>query len=142
MEFNATDEQLDFPIVYGIAREGKATLSLDQEGTSIQPLLETVLKQCSAYEGNEEDPLQMQVSSLDYESYIGRLGIGRVTRGKNKNGQTVALSKNDGSDSSFRISKLFVSEGIKRVEKDVAFYGDIVIFAGCPVISIGDTVCD
>ena len=142
MELNATDEQLDFPIVYGIAREGKATLSLDEEGTSIQPLLETVLKQCSAYEGNEEDPLQMQVSSLDYDSFIGRLGIGRVTRGKIKNGQTVALSKNDGSVSSFRISKLFVSEGIKRVEKEVAYYGDIVIFAGCPDISIGDTVCD
>ena len=142
MELNATDEQLDFPIVYGIAREGKATLSLDEEGTSIQPLLETVLKQCSAYEGNEEDPLQMQVSSLDYDSFIGRLGIGRVTRGKIKNGQTVALSRNDGSVSSFRISKLFVSEGIKRVEKDVAYYGDIVIFAGCPDISIGDTVCD
>ena len=142
MELNATDEQLDFPIVYGIAREGKATLSLDEEGTSIQPLLETVLKQCSAYEGNEDDPLQMQVNSLDYDSFIGRLGIGRVTRGKIKNGQTVALSRNDGSVSSFRISKLFVSEGIKRVEKDVAYYGDIVIFAGCPDISIGDTVCD
>ena len=142
MELNATDEQLDFPIVYGIAREGKATLSLGEEGTNIQPLLETVLKQCSAYEGNEEDPLQMQVSSLDYDSFIGRLGIGRVTRGKIKNGQTVALSRNDGSVSSFRISKLFVSEGIKRVEKEVAYYGDIVIFAGCPDISIGDTVCD
>ena len=142
MELNATDEQLDFPIVYGIAREGKATLSLDEESTSIQPLLETVLKQCSAYEGNEEDPLQMQVSSLDYDSFIGRLGIGRVTRGKIKNGQTVALSRNDGTVTSFRISKLFVSEGIKRVEKDVAYYGDIVIFAGCPDISIGDTVCD
>ncbi len=142
MELNATDEQLDFPIVYGIAREGKATLSLEEEGTSIQPLLETVLKQCSAYEGNEEDPLQMQVSSLDYDSFIGRLGIGRVTRGKIKNGQTVALSRNDGTVTSFRISKLFVSEGIKRVEKEVAYYGDIVIFAGCPDISIGDTVCD
>ena len=142
MELNATDEQLDFPIVYGVAREGKAVLSLDEEGTSIQPLLETVLKQCKAYEGNEEDPLQMQVSSLDYDSFIGRLGIGRVTRGKIKNGQTVALSRNDGTVTSFRISKLFVSEGIKRVEKDVAYYGDIVIFAGCPDISIGDTVCD
>ena len=142
MELNATDEQLDFPIVYGIAREGKATLSLDEEGTSIQPLLKTVLNQCSAYEGNEEDPLQLQVSSLDYDSFIGRLGIGRVTRGKIKNGQTVALSRNDGTVTSFRISKLFVSEGIKRVEKEVAYYGDIVIFAGCPDISIGDTVCD
>ena len=142
MELNATDEQLDFPIVYGIAREGIAKLSLEEESTSIEPLLKIVLNQCSAYEGNENDPLQLQVSSLDYDSFIGRLGIGRVTRGKIKNGQTVALSRNDGSVTSFRISKLFVEEGIKRVEKDVAYYGDIVTFAGCADISIGDTVCD
>ena len=142
MELNATDEQLDFPIIYGIAREGIAKLSLDEEGKDISPLLETVLKQCQPYEGNENDPLQLQVSSLDYDSFIGRLGIGRVTKGKIKNGQTVALSRNDGSVSSFRIAKLFVEEGIKRVEKEEAFYGDIVTFAGCPDISIGDTVCD
>ena len=142
MELNATDEQLDFPIVYGIAREGIAKLDLNEESSSIEPLLKTVLNQCTPYEGNESDPLQMQVSSLDYDSFIGRLGIGRVTKGSIKNGQTVALAKNDGTTSSFRISKLFVEEGIKRVEKDVAYYGDIVTFAGCPDISIGDTICD
>lgn len=142
MELNATDEQLDFPIVYGIAREGIAKLSLDEESNSIEPLLKTVLNQCTPYEGSESDPLQLQVSSLDYDAFIGRLGIGRVTKGAIKNGQTVALSRNDGSVSSFRISKLFVEEGIKRIEKDVAYYGDIVTFAGCPDISIGDTVCD
>lgn len=142
MELNATDEQLDFPIVYGIAREGIAKLSLDEESNSIEPLLKTVLNQCKPYEGNETDPLQLQVSSLDYDSFIGRLGIGRVTRGSIKNGQTVALSRNDGSVTSFRISKLYVEEGIKRVEKEIAYYGDIVTFAGCPDISIGDTVCD
>lgn len=142
MELNATDEQLDFPIVYGIAREGIAKLSLDEESNSIEPLLKTVLNQCTPYEGSESDPLQLQVSSLDYDAFIGRLGIGRVTKGAIKNGQTVALSRNDGSVTSFRISKLFVEEGIKRVEKDIAYYGDIVTFAGCPDISIGDTVCD
>ena len=142
MELNATDEQLDFPIVYGIAREGIAKLSLEEESSTIEPLLQTVLKQCTPYEGNENDPLQLQVSSLDYDSFIGRLGIGRVSKGAIKNGQTVALAKNDGTTTSFRISKLFVEEGIKRVEKDVAYYGDIVTFAGCPDISIGDTVCD
>ena len=142
MELNATDEQLDFPIVYGIAREGIAQLDLNEKGTSIEPLLKVVLNQCNPYEGNETDPLQLQVSSLDYDSFIGRLGIGRVTKGVIKNGQTVALAKNDGSVSSFRISKLYVEEGIKRVEKDAAYFGDIVTFAGCPDISIGDTVCD
>lgn len=142
MELNASDEQLDFPIVYGIARNGIAQLSLEETGKDISPLLEVVLKQCNAYEGNAEEPLKMQVSSLDYDSFIGRLGIGRVTRGSIKNGQTVALAKNDGTTSSFRISKLFVEEGIKRVEKDIAYFGDIVTFAGCPDISIGDTICD
>ncbi len=142
MELGANDEQLDFPIVYGIAREGIAKMSLDDENRDISTLLDVVLNQCKPYEGNENDPLQLQVSSLDYDSFIGRLGIGRVTRGVIKNGQTVALARNDGSVSSFRISKLFVEEGIKRVEKDIAYYGDIVTFSGCPDISIGDTVCD
>ena len=142
MELNATDEQLDFPIVYGIAREGIAQLDLNEKGESIEPLLKVVLNQCTPYEGNENDPLKLQVSSLDYDSFIGRLGIGRVTKGAIKNGQTVALAKNDGTTSSFRISKLYVEEGIKRVEKDVAYFGDIVTFAGCPDISIGDTICD
>ncbi len=142
MELGANDEQLDFPIVYGIARDGVAKLSLDDKNGDISVLLDTVLSKCSAYEGNENDPLQLQVSSLDYDSFIGRLGVGRVTKGAIKNGQTVALANNDGSISSFRISKLFVEEGIKRVEKDIAYYGDIVTFSGCPDISIGDTVCD
>ena len=142
MELNATDEQLDFPIVYGVARDGIAKLSLDEESNSIAPLLDVVLKQCTPYEGNENDPLQMQISSLDYDSFIGRLGIGRVSKGCIKNGQTVSLVRNDGSTTSFRISKLFVEEGIKRIEKDIAYYGDIVTIAGCSDISIGDTVCD
>ena len=142
MELGADDEQLDFPIVYGVARDGVAKLALDEENGDISTLLDVVLEQCKPYEGNDNDPLQLQVSSLDYDSFIGRLGIGRVTRGVIKNGQMVALARNDGSVSSFRISKLFVEEGIKRVEKDIAYYGDIVTFAGCPDISIGDTVCD
>lgn len=141
MELNATDEQLDFPIVYGVAREGKATLSLGEDSDSVEPLLETILKQVAPFSGNENDPLQLQISNLGYDDYIGRLGIGRVTKGKVKNNEVVTLVKNDGKIESFRISKLFVSEGIKRVEKDVAYYGDIVTIAGCPDISIGDTIC-
>ena len=142
MELNATDEQLDFPIVYGIAKEGIAKLSLDQESHSIEPLLETILKQVEPFKGNPNDPLQLQISNLDYDDYIGRLGIGRINKGKIKNGEVVTLIKNNGKEESFRISKLFVNEGIKRVEKDVAYFGDIVTIAGCADISIGDTICE
>ena len=142
MELNATDEQLDFPIVYGIAKEGIAKLSLDEESNSIDPLLDTILKQVEPFKGNENDPLQLQISNLDYDDYIGRLGIGRINKGKIKSGETVTLIKNDGSEEAFRVSKLFVNEGIKRVEKDVAYYGDIVTIAGCSDISIGDTICE
>ena len=142
MELNATDEQLDFPIVYGIAKEGIAKLSLDDESNSIEPLLETILKQEEPFKGSENDPLQLQISNLDYDDYIGRLGIGRINKGKIKNGEVVTLIKNDGKEESFRISKLFVNEGIKRIEKDVAYFGDIVTIAGCSDISIGDTICE
>ena len=142
VDLNATDEQLDFPIVYGIARDGIATLDpTDLSNGDIKPLLETVLKQVQPYEGNENDDLQLQVSSLAYDEYIGRLGIGRVTKGKIKSGELVTLCKNDGSQESFKVSKLFVNEGLNRVEKTEAFYGDIVTVAGCADISIGDTIC-
>ena len=141
-ELNATNEQLEFPIIYGIAREGIAKLSLDEESNSIEPLLETILKQCEPFKGNENDNLQLQISNLAYDEYIGRLGIGRITKGKIKSGETVALSKNDGTIENFKISKLFVNEGINKVEKNEAYYGDIVTIAGCSHISIGDTVCN
>ncbi len=142
MELNATDEQLDFPIIYGIAKNGTCTTSLDNPGTDISPLLETIIKQVEAFKGSETDPLQLQISNLGYDDYIGRLGIGRINKGKIKNGETVTLVKNDGKIESFRISKLFVNEGIKKVEKDVAYFGDIVTIAGCSDISIGDTICE
>ena len=141
LELNATDEQLDFPIVYGIAKEGIAKLSMDEDGDSIEPLIKTIINQVKPFEGSEDDNLQLQISSLDYDDYIGRLGIGRITKGVIRDGEVVSLVKNDGEVSSFRVSKLFVNEGIKRVQKDKAYYGDIVIVAGCSHISIGDTIC-
>ena len=140
-ELNASDEQLDFPIIYGTARDGIAKYSLDDDSTTIDPLLETIVKQCKPFEGNENDDLHLQISNLGYDDYIGRLGIGRINKGKIKNGEQVTLVKNDGSVENFRISKLYVTEGIKKIEKDVAYYGDIVTIAGCADISIGDTIC-
>ena len=142
-DLNATDEQLDFPIVYGMAKRGIATLDPNDLGEeNIKPLLETILKQVEPYAGNENDDLQMQISSLAYDEYIGRLGIGRVKSGKIKNNEMVTLCKNDGTEETFKISKLFVNEGLKKVEKNEAFYGDIVTVAGCADISIGDTICE
>ena len=140
-DLNANDDQLDFPIVYGIAKQGKSTRDLNKMEDSISPLLDTVLEQVKPFEGNENDDLQLQISQLDYDDYIGRLGIGRVNKGMIKAGENVTLISNDGKESSFRISKLFVNEGINRVEKKEAYYGDIVTIAGCSTISIGDTVC-
>ena len=141
MELNATDEQLDFPIVYGIAKVGKCGLTPDKMEDTVTPLLETILNQVSAYPGSESDPLQLQISNLDYDNFLGRLGVGRVSKGCIKNGETVSLARNDGKIESFRISKLYVTEGIKRVEKDITYFGDIVTIAGCADISIGDTIC-
>lgn len=142
MELNATDEQLDFPIIYGIARDGIAKKNLDDESDSIAPLLDTILEVTSPFEGNEEDPLQLQISNLGYDEYIGRLGMGRINKGSIKAGEFVSLAKNDGSVKSFKVTKLFVYEGLKKVEKDIAYYGDIVTVAGCSDISIGDTICE
>ena len=142
VELNATDEQLDFPIVYGIAKQGIATLDPNDLGDkNITPLLETILAQVKPYEGNESDDLQLQISNLAYDEYIGRVGIGRVTSGKIKNNEMVTLIKNNGEETTFKISKLFVNEGLNKIEKSEAFYGDIVTVAGCNHISIGDTIC-
>ena len=142
MELNASDEQLDFPIIYCIAKNGTCTTNLTEEGKDISPLLETIINQVEAFKGDENEPLQLQISNLGYDDYIGRLGIGRITKGKIKNGETVTLIKNDGKIESFRISKLFVNEGIEKREKEIAYYGDIVTIAGCANISIGDTICE
>lgn len=142
MELGATDEQLDFPILYGSARSGYAIYNMGDEGKDLTPLFETIINNTKVFEGNEADSLQLQVCQLAYDDYIGRLGIGRINKGKIKSGETVSLATNDGRVESFRVSKLFVNQGIKRVEVNTAYYGDIVTVAGCSDVSIGDTICE
>ena len=143
VELNATDEQLDFTTLYGIARDGVASLDMnDLSNGNIAPLLDTIINQVEPYAGSESDDLQLQVSTLAYDEYIGRLGIGRITKGKIKAGEMVTLVDNSGKESTFKVSKLFVNEGLNRVEKQEAYYGDIVTVAGCSTISIGDTICE
>lgn len=141
-ELGADNDQLDFKILYGIAKEGIAKYEETDDNNDITPLLDTIIETTNPFEGNENDPLQFQISSLDYDDYIGRLGIGRINKGKISAGQTVTISKNNGEISKERITKLFINEGIKKREVQTAYYGDIVTVAGCPEISIGDTICD
>ena len=142
VELGASDKQLDFPICYGMAKKGIAKCELEDEDKNIFPLLDTVIENTKEYEGSESDPLQLQVSSLSYDDYLGRLGIGRVTKGVIRMGTMVAISKNDGSTENVRVNKIFVNEGIKRKEVKEARYGDIVITLTSPDIRVGDTICD
>ena len=141
-ELGADNDQLDFKIIYGIAKDGIARYEETDTNNDIIPLLDTIIETTKPFEGSEKDPLQFQISSLDYDDYIGRLGIGRVNKGIIKAGQSVTIVHNDGNITKEKITKLFVNEGIKKKEVKEAQYGDIVIVAGCPDISIGDTICD
>ena len=141
-ELGATDEQLDFKILYGIAKEGIAKYEENDDNKDIKPLLDTIIETTEPFKGDKNDPLQFQVSQLDYDDYIGRLGIGRVNKGTIKTGSQVTIVKNDGNIEKAKITKLFINEGIKKREVTEAYYGDIVTMAGCPDISIGDTICD
>jgi len=141
-DLNATDEQLEFPIVYGVARDGIAKLNLSDESTNLDPLFEVIREHVEAYPNRDAEPTQVQISALGYDDYIGRLGIGRVTRGVIKKNQTLSISKRDGSVVNGRILKLFVNEGLNRVEVDEAYSGDMITIAGISDISIGETICD
>jgi len=142
VELNATDEQLDFPVLYGIAKEGIVQYEVDQPSENIIPLFDTIIKHVPEYPDKDEDDLQIQVSSLAYDDYIGRLGIGRVTSGTIKEGQSVHVAKHDGTVDRQKISSVFVYQGLKRTAVTEARSGDIVVLAGIPNISIGDTICN
>ncbi len=141
-DLGASDEQLDFPIIYGIARDGIAKNSLEEESDDLTPLFDLILEHVDAYPDNTEEPLQMQISSLSYDEYLGRQGIGRITRGTLRANSSIVVSKRDGSVCDEKIGKIFVNEGLSKVEKKEAYAGDIVSFSGISDISIGETVCD
>ncbi len=142
-DLDANNSQLDFPIVYGSARDGVATLDVSEEGNDILPLLDVIVEHTKVNnEENENKPLQFQVSSLEYDDYIGRLAVGKINKGILKKNMQVAISKNDGTLENAKISKLYVNEGINKKEVDSARCGEIVIVSLSPDISIGDTICD
>ncbi len=142
IELDADDSQLEFPVVYGIARDGIAKYDLDDDNQDLSPLFETIIKHVNSYPDLTAEPLQMQVYDLAYDDYLGRIGIGRIYQGKIKNGQTVAISKRNGSINRAKITKLFIYEGLNQVAVDEACSGDIAAIAGLSDISIGETICE
>ena len=141
MELGADDDQLDFPVVYAIARDGIAKLDLDDESDSLEPLMDLLIKEIPAPQGDVEGPLQMMVTTLDSDEYVGRVAIGRIMRGKIKEGQNVVVISGD-SETKERIGKVYVYQGLKRMEVSEAELGEIVAITGLPSASIGHTVAD
>jgi GTP-binding protein len=141
IELGASEEQLEFPVVYTSALHGTASLDPHKQEADMTALFETIIKHIPAPVDNREEPLQFQVALLDYNDYVGRIGIGRVFRGTMKVGQQVALMKLDGSAKTFRVTKLYGFIGLKRIEITEAEAGDIVAVAGMEDINVGETVC-
>ncbi len=142
-KLGANNDQLDFPIIYAIGREGIAKHNLTDESSDLTPLFDTILKHVPLYDENlEKEPLQMQATNLAYDDYIGRIAIGRVQKGSIKVGQTVTICKVDGSKKSARITKIFIYEGVRQKEVNEATAGEIVAVAGIPDITIGETIAD
>ncbi len=142
IELGADEDQLDFPVVYASGRDGYSSLDPEVREGTMEPLFEAILKYVPAPEGDTEAPLQILFSNIDYDEYVGRVGVGRVERGTVHNGQTVTLCRADGSTQSCRIGKLYQFEGLHRVEYESASVGDLVAVTGITDLNIGETVCD
>ncbi|MCM3665788.1 translational GTPase TypA [Mesobacillus subterraneus] len=141
IELGADEDQLEFPVVYASAINGTASLNPEQQDENMQSLYESIIEHIPAPIDNREEPLQFQVALLDYNDYVGRIGIGRVFRGTMKVGQQVALMKLDGSVKQFRVTKIFGFFGLKRQEVEEAFAGDLIALSGMEDINVGETVC-
>ena len=142
IELDATDEQLDFPVVYASAKNGTSKLNMSDEDQDMTPLFETIINTIQAPDCDEEGPAQMLVSNIDYDDYVGRIGVGRVERGRIKLGMNVSVCKDEGKVIQGKIAKLYTHVGLKKVEVEEVSAGDIIEFAGISDISIGETVCD
>ncbi|MBQ1508194.1 MAG: translational GTPase TypA, partial [Erysipelotrichaceae bacterium] len=142
LDLKATDEQLDFPILYGIAKNGIVRYNPGDSNNDINPLFETIVRHCDPYPDLMDEPLRMQVSALAYDDYIGRIGIGRVYSGVMKQNVAVSVSNVNGKKSQQKIANLYNYQGLKRTAVNEAQCGDIVLVSGIGDIEIGDTICD
>jgi GTP-binding protein len=140
LDLDATDEQIEFPILYAVSREGIAKKSLTDESKNLRPLFDQILETIPAPHAYRDDTLQLLVANLDYSEYVGRLAIGRIFSGEIAVGDTVAIARRDGSIEKTRISQLYAFEGLKREAVERAGFGEIVALAGIENIEIGETV--
>ncbi len=139
---DANDAQLEFPVVYAAAKNGYAKLSLDDENRDITPIFDTIIKEVPASTGSVDNPLQLQVFTLDYDNFVGKIGIARIFNGKVSKNQSVTLIKADGEKVNGRVSKLIGFHGLDRIDIDEAVSGDIVAVAGFETLDVGDTLAD
>lgn len=142
IELGADEDQLEFPVVYASAREGFAMLDPEEKGVDMRPLFDKIIEEIPAPEGDDEAPFQLLLSNIDYDEYVGRIGIGRVERGSVRSGQQAVLCTRDGEEKKVKISKLYEYQGLSRVECETATIGDIVCVSGIGDINIGETLCD
>ena len=141
MELDADDDQLDFPVVYATARDGIAKLNMADESSNLEPLFKLLIENIPAPKGEIDGPLQVMVTTLDYDEYVGRIAIGRVVRGRIKNGQNVTVLDGENQRKG-RIGRLYGYEGLKRREVEEAAMGDIIAVTGLDDVNIGDTIAD
>src|SRR5574344_1373797 len=141
IELNATDEQLDFPVIYASAKNGMAKMNLEDESDNVTCIFDTIIEKIDPPTCDLEGSMQMLVSNIDYDDYLGRIAVGRIERGKIKNGMPVAVCKKEKNEQG-KIGKLFTYMGLKKVEVDEVEAGDIVDLSGIQDINIGDTICD
>lgn len=141
VELGADDEQLDFPVLYASALHGTSGYEPENQNETMDPIFETIIHHIPAPKDNALEPLQLQVTLLDYNDYVGRIGIGRVSRGMIRIGDEVVVMKQDGTQKAFRVTKLFGFIGLKRIEIKEAKAGDIVAVSGMEKINIGETIC-
>ncbi len=142
IELGANDDQLEFPVIYASAKDGYSSLDPDAREGDMRPLFEEIIKEIEPPKGDVNEPLQCLFSSLDYDDYIGRIGVGRIQRGTLKVNDKVVLCKQDGSTQNVKISRLYQFEGLKRVEVQSAAAGDIICVTGIADLNIGETICD
>ncbi len=141
IDLGADEDQLDFPVVYTSAKEGYAKLGLEDDAADMKPLLDVIIAQIPAPQGDSEASLQMMISSIDYDNYVGRIGVGKISRGVLHKGQEAILCNPDGKTKRVKINTLYTFEGLKKIETLEAVTGEIVAVSGIEDITIGDTLC-